>query len=164
MVTRWLAALFALLAALASPCVQARTVDGVVSRVSDGDTIWVRPTAGGPPLHVRLQGVDAPELCQAFGRQARAALAARLLRQPVQLSLRARDAYDRNVARVSLRGQDVGAWLVAEGYAWTSGYARRSGPYAAQQAQARQERRGLWAGQALEPRLFRRRHGRCSVD
>lgn len=159
---RFIAACLLLLAALACPGVQARTVDGVVSHVTDGDTIWVRPADGGAPLHVRLQGIDAPELCQAFGPQARAALAARVLRQPVQLSLRARDAYDRSVARVSLRGQDIGAWLVAEGYAWTSGYARRRGPYAEQQAQARLERRGLWASQALEPRLFRRRHGRCS--
>jgi micrococcal nuclease len=161
MVMRFLAALVSLFAALASPCVQARTVDGVVSHVTDGDTIWVRPADGGAPLHVRLQGIDAPELCQTFGPQARAALTARLLHQRVQLSLRARDAYDRSVARVSLRGQDVGAWLVAEGYAWTSGYARRSGPYAEQQAQARLDRRGLWASHALEPRLFRRRHGRC---
>lgn len=155
--TTWL-----LVALMASPGVQARTLDGVVSHVTDGDTIWVRPADGGAPLHVRLQGIDAPELCQAFGPQARDALTMRLLHQRVQLSLRARDIYDRSVARVSLRGQDVAAWLVSGGYAWTSGYARRSGPYAPQQAQARLERRGLWASHALEPRLFRRLHGHCS--
>ncbi|MDP3310892.1 MAG: thermonuclease family protein, partial [Polaromonas sp.] len=48
---------------------------GTVTRVSDGDTLWVRPAAGGKPLKVRIDGIDAPEICQAGGRAARKALA-----------------------------------------------------------------------------------------
>lgn len=140
--------------------VTARTLEGVVSYVTDGDTLWVRP-ATGSPVQIRIQGIDAPEICQPFGPQARTALAARLLRRPVQVATRARDVYHRTIGRVSLEGQDVGAWLVASGYAWSPGYRNRAGPYAAQEAQARQARRGLWARTALEPRLFRKRHGSC---
>lgn len=149
-----------LLWSLACAPAAAKTLNGVVSHVTDGDTIWVRPVAG-PPVQVRLLGIDAPEICQPFGTQARDALAARLLLRPVQVATRARDIYHRSVGRVSLQGQDVGAWLVAGGFAWSTRYRNRAGTYAMQEAQARRERRGLWASAALEPRLFRKRHGSC---
>ena len=150
-------ALLPLLAAAAAP---ARELRGVVTHVTDGDTIWVRP-AGGAALPVRLQGIDAPEICQPFGRQSRDALAARLLRRPVQVTIHARDIHHRNVGRVELQGQDIGAWLVAGGYAWATRRRQRADSYAEEQAQARQAQRGLWAAAALEPRLFRRRNGSC---
>ena len=39
-------------------------------RVVDGDSLWVRPP-GRAPLRLRLSGVDAPEVCQRHGPQAR---------------------------------------------------------------------------------------------
>lgn len=142
----------------------AQPLDGTVTHVSDGDSLWVRPAAGGPPLQVRVQGIDAPEICQPFGRQAREALAARVLHRRVRVSPRARDTYHRTLASVSVDGRDVGAMLVAGGFAWSSGYRGRAGPYAAEETQARQARRGLWSTAALEPRAFRRRHGSCRRD
>lgn len=139
----------------------ARTIEGRVTHVTDGDTIWVRPAAGSA-VQVRLHGIDAPEICQAFGPQARDALASRLLHRQVELDVRAQDAYERTLARVSLQGQDVGAWLVAGGWAWSSGFRRRAGPYAHEEKAARGERRGLWAADApLDPRSFRKQHGSC---
>ncbi|MBI2768193.1 MAG: thermonuclease family protein [Burkholderiales bacterium] len=152
----------ALLIALAACAVQARSVEGVVNHVTDGDSIWVRPAGGGEALQVRLQGIDAPEICQAHGRQAREALASRLLHRTVRVDVRARDAYQRSVGRVSIGGQDIAAWLVANGHAWSTHYQRRAGPYAQEEAKARQARRGLWAADAPEePKAFRKRHGSC---
>jgi len=140
----------------------ARSFQGVVTHVGDGDTLWVRPIAGGEPRKLRLQGIDAPEICQVFGAQSRDALAARLLYQPVLVSTRARDSYGRLLGRISRHGEDMGAWMVGQGYAWSYHHRRHPGPYAAQQAQAQLQRRGLWAGGgAIEPREFRRRHGAC---
>ncbi len=138
----------------------AKALNGIVNHVTDGDTLWVRPVSG-PPVQVRIQGLDAPEICQPFGPQARDALAARVLHRTVRVATRARDQYHRTVGNVSLDGQDVGAWLVAGGFAWSSRYRGRSGPYAQEEAQARQGRLGLWAGGAVQPRLFRKRHGSC---
>ena len=146
--------------ALAGTAAAARSLEGVVRHVTDGDTLWVQPAAG-PAVQIRIVGIDAPEICQAFGTQARDALSGRVLHQPVLVATRARDIYHRTVGRVSLQGQDVGAWLVASGYAWSPGFRHRAGPYAAEEAQARQAHRGLWADAALEPRLFRKRHGSC---
>ena len=157
--------LFALLAALllafASPA-SARDLEGIVTHVTDGDSIWVRPAGAADAEQVRLQGIDAPEICQAFGKQARQALAAHLLHREVRVAVRARDVYQRNIGMVSLQGEDIGAWLVAGGYAWSTHYQRRAGPYAKEETAARVARRGLWQGDApLEPREFRKRHGSC---
>lgn len=155
---RILAALVSLVCLAGSAA--ARSLDGVVKHVTDGDTLWVQPAAG-PALQIRIVGIDAPEICQAFGAQARDALAARVLHRHVVVVTRARDAYHRTIGHVSLQGQDLGAWLVSSGYAWSPGYRHRAGPYAAEENQARQAHRGLWAAEAMEPRLFRKRHGTC---
>jgi len=153
----------ALLAACALPAA-GRALEGVVTHVTDGDTVWVRPPGAAESVQVRLQGLDAPEICQAFGTQAREALAARVLHRPVSVAVRARDIYHRSVGRVQAQGGDVGAWLVAGGYAWSSHYRRRAGPYAQEELGARSQRRGLWAdAEPLEPRVFRKRHGSCHL-
>ena len=155
------AAVAASLLALSLP-VHAATFQGVVTHVTDGDSLWVRPVSGGAAHEVRLQDIDAPEICQPFGDQSRDALAARVLHRPVTVTSRARDSYQRVLARVSLGGEDVGGWMVGRGYAWSYGYRGKAGPYQAQEAQARRARLGLWrSGPAVEPRLFRKRHGSC---
>lgn len=150
-------------AALAAPLwLHAAPFAGVVTHVSDGDSLWIRPLAGGEPVEVRLQGIDAPEICQRHGREARAALAALVLHRQVTVRPRARDRYDRVLARVGLDGQDLGGWMVEHGHAWSDGWRGSGGPYARQQAQAAGTRLGLWrSAGALEPRTFRKGHGSC---
>jgi micrococcal nuclease len=140
----------------------AQALSGVVTRVADGDTLWVRPL-GGKPVKVRLQGIDAPERCQAWGEQARAALESRVLHRQVAVRTRAYDDYQRAIAHVELNGEDVAAWMVREGHAWSYRYRRSPGPYAAQEQQARAARRGLFAQPAVEPRMFRKTHGPCET-
>jgi micrococcal nuclease len=137
---------------------------GKVSHVSDGDTLWVAPDGGGAPRKVRIDGIDAPEICQPGGRASRAALEQRALGRHAQVQVRRRDDYGRELARVRVDGQDVGAWMVREGQAWSYRWRRQAGPYAAEETQARQARRGLFAAVGPEqPRDFRRRHGPCPV-
>ncbi len=134
---------------------------GTVTRVSDGDTLWVRP-ASGAPRKVRIDGIDAPESCQAGGVAASAALRRKVLRQQVQVATRALDVYQRELATVRLDGQDVGAWLVERGHAWSYRFRQDSGPYLREEQQARRAARGLFADpQAVNPRTFRQTHGPC---
>jgi micrococcal nuclease len=152
--------LFALLA-VALPA-HAASFRGTVTHVTDGDTLWVRPAGGGESVELRLLHLDAPEGCQPFGPQAKKALAQRVLHQQVFVRTRGQDDYQRSLAQVRHRGEDIGAWLVREGHAWSDGYRGAKGPYEQFEAQARRARRGLWSAPgALEPRSFRRRHGRC---
>jgi micrococcal nuclease len=133
-----------------------------VTRVSDGDTVWVK-REGGKPFKLRLQGIDAPERCQAWGLQSQAALASRVLRQQVQLEARAKDDYQRTLGNLySLEGEDLSAWMVSQGHAWSYRYRRSAGPYADEEKRARAQQRGLFAdAEAIEPRTFRQSHGPC---
>lgn len=136
--------------------------EGRVSRVSDGDTLWVKPLAGGRYRKLRLDGLDAPEICQPGGPAAREALVGQVLAQVVQVRVRAYDDYGRAVARVVLGGTDVGAELVREGHAWSSRWRGRVTAYGEEEALARAQRRGVFQmPEAEEPRAFRRRHGPC---
>lgn len=160
--SRALARLLAALTATLPGWVLAATLTGTVTHVTDGDSLWVRPAQGGTPLALRLRHLDAPERCQPHGEEARTALARRVLRQPVSVQTHGVDDYGRTLATVTHRGQDIGAWLVQQGHAWSDDRARGRGPYAAQQQRARQARRGLWqAPQPMRPRQFRQVHGRC---
>jgi len=141
--------------------------DGVVTRVSDGDTVWVRPDGvpGAPRrarVKVRLVGLDAPERCQSHGDAAQAALAARVLHRHVSVRRRATDVYGRALGTLWLDGADIGAALVAEGHAWSAAYHGDPGPYAQEERRARAAGRGLFAAAApVTPREFRRLHGPC---
>ena len=135
---------------------------GVVTRVVDGDTVWVKTGLAGHPLKVRISGIDAPEICQAGGGEARDALKQRVLGQLVTVSFKQHDSYGRALASVTWQGEDVGRWMVVNGYAWSYRFRRSAGPYALEQSQAVQSRRGIFSmGGAQNPRTFRKRHGSC---
>lgn len=135
---------------------------GHVTQVSDGDTLWVKPEGNHAPRKLRLQGLDAPEICQPGGVEARAALQQLLVNQRLRVTVKYQDTYGRGLARVRAGEQDVGASMVQAGQAWSSRWHRSLGPYATQESQARAERRGLFADPAAElPRDFRKRTGSC---
>lgn len=135
-------------------------LSGVVTHVTDGDTLWIRPE-GRAPLKVRLQGIDAPERCQAWGAQARQALASQVMHRQVQVHPSATDDYHRTIGTVEVEGRDVAAWMVREGHAWSQRYRKSLGRYGAEEAEARRLRRGLFSAPAIEPREFRKAHGAC---
>jgi endonuclease YncB( thermonuclease family) len=150
------------IAAFAPLAAAADSFRGVVSHITDGDTVWVRPAGGGPAQQVRIDGIDAPEICQAFGPESRDALAAHLLHRHVVVLTRAEDDYHRTVARLHLGRADVGRWMVLHGYAWSYRFRGDLGPYHHEEAKARTQRLGLWHDREPEtPRDFRVRHGSC---
>ncbi len=140
----------------------AEAFSGAVTHVSDGDTLWVRPADGRAPRKLRLQGLDAPEICQSGGAASRATLSRLVAGKTVRVTVKYHDAYGRGLARMVVNGHDVGATLVQSGHAWSGRWHRSLGPYAAQESQARAARRGLFANPAAElPRDFRKRYGSC---
>lgn len=138
---------------------------GVVSRVIDGDTVWLAQSGKSKPVKVRINGIDAPEICQAGGVAARDALAGKVLGKSVQIVVpqsRSRDDYGRVLGTLELNGEDMGRWMVHIGQAWSYSYKGRPGAYASEQWLARQARRGLFGAlRAEEPRRFRKRNGSC---
>ncbi|MDO9358012.1 MAG: thermonuclease family protein, partial [Polaromonas sp.] len=70
----------------ASSVYAAASWQGTVTHVTDGDTLWVKPSSGGKALKIRIHGIDAPEICQTGGQASRAALAVRVRGRPVALT------------------------------------------------------------------------------
>lgn len=127
-------------------------------RVIDGDTLELDGE------RIRLFGVDAPEGGQscasgAPGPTATAALEALVLGRALRCEGGDRDRYGRRVAVCFAGGEDVGAALVRAGWAWN--YTRYAGDrYAAQEREARDSRRGVWAMGCDSPWVWRRERSR----
>lgn len=137
-----------------------QVLTGAVTRVVDGDTLWVK--SNNVLLKVRLIGMDAPEICQSGGIEAREALKHRTFGQTVVITYQRLDDYGRLLGRVDLGGEDIGRWMVSRGYAWSYAYRNYPGPYAWEQQLARDSRLGIFAQETPEiPRHFRKRHGSC---
>ena len=157
MKTGWLEIAILLIAGCAS---SAWAWQGKVTRITDGDSLCVRPAEGGQPVKLRIDGIDAPEICQAGGQAARKALAARLAGRTVWVQTRSQDDYGRALAMVTLDDEDMAAWMVSQGHAWA--YRQGSGAYRALQLQAQSAGRGLFADRnAIRPRIFRQQNGSC---
>jgi len=136
----------------ATDCCAARTVEGVVRAVYDGDTILL-VTRGTSRLKTRLYGVDAPETAkpdkpgQPFGEAARRLLLSKIMGRKVSAEVIDVDQYHRAVAVIRYAGRDINREMVAEGMAWA--YRQYlQGPYASEylgaESRARSRRAGLW--------------------
>ena len=146
----------------------AAVADELIGQASviDGDTIEIHGA------RVRIFGIDAPEsdqLCHdarsyqyRCGQKASNALFDFVGRRLVECVEVDRDRYKRAVSVCTVGGTDIADWLVRNGLAldWPQ-YSK--GGYAAAQAEAKREQRGMWAGNFKEPwnyRACRRSGGR----
>lgn len=118
--------------------------EGRVVRVRDGDSIVV--LRGGIGVEVRLDGIDCPELAQAFGRAAKGFTSGLVFGKPVRLVGKGKDRYDRELAEVLLPdGRSLNRVLVAAGLAWWYRKYSADRSLEALEQTARTSRRGLWA-------------------
>ena len=140
------------------------TVQGVVTKVTDGDSLWVTPP-GQPGIEVRLRDIDAPEICQVWGEEARRALEEWVLGRTVELRITGRDTYGRTLGHVQADGVDMGRRMVEEGHAWSLRTRWDRGPLVKEERMAAALRRGLHGlPGAVMPRDFRQGHGPCVAD
>ena len=131
-------------------------VAGVAS-VIDGDTLEIHGQ------RIRLHGIDAPEsrqLCHRdgkpwqCGKDAANALADKIARRPVACEDLGRDRYKRIIAKCAVAGEDLGKWMVVNG--WALAYRGYSLDYVDEEADAQAARRGIWAGELVKPWKWRR--------
>jgi len=136
---------------------------GWVSWVMDGDTVLLVREGQSKPVKLRIEGIDAPEICQVGGAQARDAMIRLALRKHVQVQALGQDSYGRQIGRLSLDGVDLGAEMVRSGMAWAYRFRTGTGPYASAQRLAQQQKLGVFAQTQtpMSPSLFRKFHGPC---
>lgn len=136
---------------------------GQVSRIVDGDTLWVKTAADAEPAVIRIEGIDAPESCQAGGPEATQALTKLVLNRNVTVRIVARDDYARIVGKVFDGTVDVGDRMVRDGHAWSARFKYDRGPYMAEERMAVALKRGLHSeAGAVMPRDFRQHNGECA--
>lgn len=136
-------------------------VEGLVTQVPDGDSLWVTPT-DKPAVLLQLNDIDAPELCQVYGEESRRALAELALNRRATVKIQGRDAQGRTLAVVAVDGVDLSTRMVEEGHAWSTRSKWDYGPLVKEERMARALNRGLHAaGGAMMPREFRQLHGPC---
>jgi len=150
-----------------------RTVEGTVSKVSDGDTVQVI-TAEGTKLRVRLYGCDAPEteqinrrtgainkLGQAYGEEAMQTLQTKVWKKNVRVDIIDIDRHCRMVSMIWLDNRNINLEMVREGYAEAyQEYLKE--PYRSQfldaERKAKAQREGIWGVSNYErPSEFRKR-------
>jgi micrococcal nuclease len=161
---RMLTRCFVVLALSVPWLVQASEVwTGWVSWVMDGDTVLLVRDGQHEPVKLRIEGIDAPEICQSGGAEARDALIRLALRKPVQVLDHGHDVYGRQIGRLSMDGVDLGAEMVRSGMAWAYRFRTGKGPYAGLQRQAQKQKIGVFAADeiAMSPPVFRKFHGTC---
>jgi micrococcal nuclease len=138
-------------------------ITGTVTRIVDGDTLWLKTATDDKPVVVRIEGIDAPESCQPGGKEASAWLADLALNRTVSVRVSATDDWGRKVGKVNDGTRDIGDRMVRDGHAWSLRYKYDRGPYMAEERMALALKRGLHAaGGAIEPREFRKRNGDCA--
>ncbi|MDY6981812.1 MAG: thermonuclease family protein [Pseudomonadota bacterium] len=143
--------------AFVSPALAQPRISGTAT-VRDGDTLDM------DGLRIRLFGVDAPEYAQSCtrpdgaswpcGTAALDALANRIGKRRIECEQRDVDVYRRSVAVCRLDGEDLNAWLVAEG--WAVAYREFSEDYVDEEESARARRLNIWNGSVQMPEAYRR--------
>ena len=141
----------------------AATEKATVTRVIDGDTV---ETSSG--RKVRLIGINAPEIQDLFGEEARQHLAALIQDRSVDLvsdSLSSdQDIYQRLLRYVVLDGTDINKRMLEDGYAFAYLKFRfeRSNDYLEAQKKARATSLGIWANSQTDKILGKEQQERAS--
>jgi endonuclease YncB( thermonuclease family) len=101
---------------------------------------------GGVGVEVRLDGIDCPELAQAFGRKAKSFTSDLAFGKTVRLVEKGKDRYGRVLAEVFLPdGRSLNRQLLSAGLAWWYRTYSTDRSLADLERAARTAHRGLWA-------------------
>jgi len=127
------------------------------ARIIDGDTIEISGE------RIRLHGIDAPETRQTCdiagvpwpcGESATLALVDETEGQSVTCKGNKRDRYGRIIAVCYTGERDLNAMMVREG--WALAYRRYAKDYVEDEIQARDDGKGMWRADFVEPWKWRR--------
>jgi micrococcal nuclease len=122
-----------------------------VTRIIDGDTFEIETGE-----KVRLIGINAPEISDIFGQEAKQYLSDLIKNKNVDLQSdnksKDRDRYQRLLRYVILEGVDINKKLVLDGYAFAylKYHFSKSHDYSQAQIQARETNKGIWGDSKKE--------------
>ena len=121
-----------------------------VREVVDGDSLLVKE--GPQNIRIHLDGIDAPELAQAVGAEAKTALGNLVDGQTITVRLRRRGrGGEEALARVDSRGVDLSVELLRRGMAWYCPRQVDDAEMVAAEKSAREAKRGVWSDASPTP-------------
>jgi len=121
--------------------------------VRDGDDVVL--LVAKSQYRIRLAGIDAPELQQAFGSRAKQALSKLAFGKTARAEISARDRYRRRIGTVCVGDVNVNESMVANGWAWHFKRYSTDEKLAKLETEARRAKRGLWV--APDPNASRKK-------
>ena len=120
------------------------TLEGKVKRVIDGDSILVVDDKD-VEYEAQLEGIDAPEMKQDFGKESTNALTKMLKDQKVKLTWKSKDTYERLLAQVHVEDKHINVEMIRSGMAWHFKRYNKSEELAKLESEAKKAKKGLWA-------------------
>jgi micrococcal nuclease len=139
------------------------SLTGRVVKVTDGDTITV--LVESRQVKVRLSEIDAPEHGQDFGQKSKDALADLVFGKDVRVVTHGEDRYGRTIGDVFVGQTNVNEQLVEDGWAWNFLKYSKSKRLAELEMEARQAKKGLWAGKTpVAPWDYRAEQARIRAE
>ena len=150
--------LFTLIFGIPGAHAETGTTTGKVVGVHDGDTLTLL-TGRRKSIKVRLEGIDAPEIGQAFGNNSKQSLSDMVFGQTVTVVISTTDDYGRKIANVYVGDLWVNLALVEKGMAWQYTHYSRDPKLKQAEANARAQHIGLWQDKSPAP-PWDYRHGK----
>jgi len=132
--------------------VYAENIEGYVTKVIDGDTIYIDNVN-----KIRLKWIDAPEMKQDEGIISQVYLYDLIFGKKVIAQCNKKDLYGRNVCVIIYENENINEKLVKEGYAWSyTGYSNKR--IDSMQNEAMKNKLGIWKSNTdkCEPWKYRK--------
>ena len=132
--------------------------EAVVLKVIDGDTIYIKSDNGRKK--VRLRHIDAPEIRQSYGKEAKIFLDKQIDGKKIIVNSDYKDRYGRDLGDIFVYNNDeaiyINAKLIKSGHAWVYKSYRKNTYLMNLENFARENMLGLWKDKsAIEPWEFR---------
>ena len=132
--------------------------EAVVLKVIDGDTIYIKSDNGRKK--VRLRHIDAPEIGQSYGKEAKIFLDKQIDGKKIIVNSDYKDRYGRDIGDIFVYNNDeaiyINAKLIKSGHAWVYKSYRKNTYLMNLENFARENMLGLWKDKfAIEPWEFR---------
>ncbi len=132
--------------------------EAVVLKVIDGDTIYIKSDNGRKK--VRLRHIDAPEIRQSYGKEAKIFLDKQIDGKKIIVNSDYKDRYGRDIGDIFVYNNDeaiyINAKLIKSGHAWVYKSYRKNTYLMNLENFARENMLGLWKDKsAIEPWEFR---------
>lgn len=137
--------LLAILSLLITSNTFSKQIKGTVINVIDGDTIKILST-DQKEYKIKLYGIDAPELKQYFGIEAKETLEEMILNKFVTVNYEKRGFYKRIIGKVFILppGSSINLKMVRFGMAWHYKKYSKDEDLAFAEAAAQKDKWGLW--------------------